>query len=230
MARFAHGARKAAVATAAIALLGACYEFAGPAPAPDLFLAGAWHYELIGVPGGGVADTFSLNAINGAIHGAGVEYRGGELRSVATQFTIDGQYSDTTQFFNLRFRFSDGVTESFFGRPFGADSLVGGFVSDVVGVGSARSFYRLAVPPCSDPAPVIYFALTIGPPGSLVLLKDSVDVRSQATLLADRYGFVVDSVFERPGATNSGFSAILSSPTAAVLRCEPSVASVGYRG
>ena len=217
MARFAHGARNAAVATAAIALLGACYEFAGPAPAPDLFLAGAWHYELIGVPGGGVADTFSLNAINGAIHGAGVEYRGGELRSVATQF------------FNLRFRFSDGVTESFFGRPFGADSLVGGFVSDVVGVGSARSFYRLAVPPCSDPAPVIYFALTIGPPGSLVLLKDSVDVRSQATLLADRYGFVVDSVFERPGATNSGFSAILSSPTAAVLRCEPSVASVGYR-
>lgn len=134
----------------AASLLGACYEFVGPVPAPtpELLLTGAWAYELTGVPGGGFADSISMVAVGGRVSGAGREYSFGRVYP----FTIAGSYSDTTWFFNLTFSFEIGLTDIYTGRVYGADSLYGGIASSPSWDSAPQVFYRQPVPPCTNPA------------------------------------------------------------------------------
>lgn len=214
---------RALLALAAAATLSvACYEFTGPAPAPNLFLTGSWSaLEGGGTPGGGVGDSIGVQAIGGVITGTGVEYR---LCCFYDSFKINGQYSDTTQSFALAIRYSMGPTATYVGQAWGADSLVGVWTDSEYTPVSPRQtvFHRMAVPPCADSAPLIG-SYTPAVPGFLVRLRDGVDATFEAALLADRYGFVVSAVYQTP---IKAFDANLPPATVAVLRCEPVVVSI----
>jgi hypothetical protein len=211
-------------AIAAAALLAACYEFTGPEPTPNLFLTGVWAYG-IGTPGGGgAADTMTLSAIYGHITGYGVEYDPGQFYSA---FSVTGQYSDTTQSFVLWIRYTKSALTTYVtGSVYGADSLSVRVPTYTSPGYDDEVFNRLPVPPCSDSAPLLG-AYNPAAPGYMVQFRDGVDAAAEAALLADRYGFVVDIVYQ---AGPKGFAAKLSSATVAVLRCEPAVSSIEYDG
>ena len=220
MGHLAHGARRAAIAFAATAILGACYEYTGPEPAPDLFLTGTFAWELTGVPGGD-ADTINISAALGTITGYGVEYRLGDFYST---FSVTGGYSsDTAQWFWLAFRYTNGGwSGSYEGRVSGPDSLIGQVPTYTVPGFFVEVYHRQPMPPCANPAPAS--TGQTGAPIAIVQLHAGVDVVTEAELLADRYGFIVGSVHQ----SQDNFTAVVSAATAAVLRCEPSVAAMAY--
>jgi hypothetical protein len=209
---------------AAAALSVACYEYTGPEPAPNLFLSGSFYRDLSDVPGGGAADTMTLSAIYGHITGYGVQY---ELGHFYSAFSVTGQYSDTTQSFVLWIRYTESALTTYVtGSVYGADSLSVRVPTYTSPGYDDEVLNRLPVPPCADSAPLLG---TYNPaaPGYMVQFRDGVDAAAEAALLADRYGFVVDIVYQ---AGPKGFAAKLSSATVAVLRCEPAVASIEYDG
>jgi hypothetical protein len=205
---------------AAAVLSVACYEYTGPAPAPDLFLTGSWKFSNVGTPAGGGLDI-SLNAAGGWITGTGQEY---VFCCLFDSFTITGVYSDPSGSFRLAIHYSKGKNVTYLGTAWGADSLVGVWTDSSYGLSPSwhQVFYRQPVPPCADSAPLIG-SYTPAVPGFLVRLRDSVDATFEAALLADRYGFVVGAVFQTPVAA---FAADLPPATVAVLRCEPAVVSI----
>jgi hypothetical protein len=130
----------------ATALLGACYEFTGPAPAPNLLLSGLF-YSSLAYAG---ADSISLAASNGMITGSGVEYRSGAFYS---SFSISGQYSDNVQTFWFTIRYTRvPYPSSYTGQVWGADSLSGSVPTYTAPGYYHEVFYRLPVPPCANPA------------------------------------------------------------------------------
>ncbi len=203
---------------AATALLG-CYEPTGPAGPPELLLTGAFGFFPVTPAGGGL--ELHLTASGGRIAGDGKEYR---FCCFYDSFVVSGSYSETSASFELGIRYSKGPTGSYVGHALGPDGITGTWtVSD--GYPPAQlTFSREPVPPCSDSAPLLG---TFDPaaPGYIVRFRDSVNADSEATLLAERYGFTVQSVYQ---VTIKGFAAQVSRPTVAVLRCEPAVASVSY--
>jgi len=206
---------------AAAALPVACYEFTGPAPAPNLLLTGSFYLDLTNVPGGGAADTMTLSAAYGHVTGSGVEYILGRFYSA---FSVTGQYSDTTQSFVLEIRYTKGAWPTdYTGSVYGADSLSGRVPTYTSPGYNDWVFYRLPVPPCADSAP--RYGAAAPAPGALVQFHDGVDATAEAALLGDRYGFVVTRVYQ---TSFNGFFADLSQATMTVLRCEPSVKSIQY--
>ena len=220
MPRFSTTRALLALVAAAAALSGACYEYTGPGPAPDLFLSGSWAFSNAGTPAGG-GDSIGMQAVGGVITGTGVEYR---FCCFYDSFKIVGQYSDTAQSFELAIQYSKGPTTTYVGKAWGADSLVGVWTDSTYSPTSSwqKVYYRMAVPPCADSAPLIgSYVPTVA--GFLIRLRDSVDAAAVAMLLADRYGFAVSAVYQTP---IKAFDANLPPSTVAVLRCEPAVVSI----
>jgi hypothetical protein len=213
------GARRVAVVVAAAGLFGACYEFTGPAPAPDLLLTGSWA-TVCCIPSGSQT-VFTMRAAGGSITGAGDEYR---LCCYHDSFAITGEYSGNPPWYSLTFEYSKGPTATFVGQALGVDSLVGSWTSSEFPGTHRAAFYRQAEPPCADSVPLLG---TYDPraPGYIVRFQDSVDAVTEAARLAERYGFVTTFVYK---VAIKGFAAPLSPATVAVLRCEPKVTSVSH--
>ena len=230
MARVAHGARNAAVAVAAIALLGACYEYTGPEsePAHDEPLTGAFTWARDGAPGPAEFDTFSIYAARGVITGTGHSSWPTPGGTPVMSFSISGTYSDTTQSFEMTFDYAARVPATYVGKAWGWDSLSGTWTDDyyyIMPLPYHLKIDRVPVPPCANPAkalPALPHAGASGP--FIVQFRDSVDVPTEAERLADKYGFVVTRLYQQNGF--NGFTASISAGTVAVLLCEPSVVSV----
>ncbi len=201
----------------------ACREATGPTPAPDLLFTGSWwDVRPITPAGGGIYIT--LRAAGGRVTGTGQEYR---FCCLYDSFTISGQSSGTLRSFALSFRYSKGPTATYVGRVWNADSLAGTW-TDVSSAASHHvAFKRQIEPTCADSAPLLG---TYDPaaPGYIVRFRDSVDAAAEGARLAARYGFTTTFVYQY--ALKGFASADMSAATAAVLRCEPSVASIGYNG
>lgn len=213
--------RPVLVLAAAACVAVGCYEFTGPGPARDLRLTGAWAFDPAVPSGGGV--FLDLHAAGGTITGTGREYH---FCCLYDTFTASGEYSDTSRSFALFIRYSRGASGTFAGQVFGADSLTGTWTGGNSMTWFPSTFYRELVPPCADSVPLLG---TYNPaaPGYMVEFRDSVDAAAEAALLADRYGFTVQSLYQ---AAPKGFAAQLSPATVAVLRCESAVASIEHDG
>jgi hypothetical protein len=217
----ARGARRVAVVIVATALLGACYEFTGPAPTPDLLFSGSWVTACC-IPSGSYT-SFSMRAAGGQIAGAGLEHR---LCCYEDSFAITGAYIGFPASFSLTLEYYKGPTATYVGQAFGVDSLVGSWTSSDRAGTYRAAFYRQAEPPCADSVPLLG---TYDPraPGYIVRFKDSVDAVAEAARLAALYGFTTTFVWQ---AAIKGFAADLSPATVSVLRCEPTVASIEHDG
>jgi hypothetical protein len=216
--------KRKALALAATLLVAACYEYTGPEPAPNLFLSGSFYRDLTNVPGGGAADTMTLSAIYGHITGYGVQYDLGRFYSA---FSVTGQYSDTTQSFVLVIRYTESALTTYVtGSVYGADSLSVRVPTYTSPGYDDEVLNRLPVPPCADSAPLLG-SYDPAAPGYLISFQNSVDPAAEAALLADRYGFTVQSLYQ---TAPKGFAAQLSRATVAVLRCEPAVTAIEYNG
>ena len=214
----------AAAAAIAAALSGACYEFTGPEPMPDLRLTGSFYSDLTNVPGGGAADTMTLSAAFGHITGYGVRYILGRFYSA---FSVTGEYEDTTQSFVLTIRYTNSAWPvDYTGSVYGADSLSGRVPTYTAPGYYEEVFYRLPVPPCADSAPLLGTHDSAAP-GFIVRFQDSVNAAAEAARLAALYGFTTTQVYQ---SALKGFAALLSPATVAVLRCEPKVADIEYNG
>lgn len=221
--RKAHSASilQAVAAVAATAVLVACHEPMGPAPALDLLLTGMWAYAPATPGGGGV--FLNLRAAGGTITGTGQEYH---LCCLYDSFAVSGDYSDSARSFEVRIRYSKGPSGTFVGQVFGADSLSGAWTGGDATTWFPSTFYRQPDPPCADSAPLMV-PFAPGPPGYVVRLQDSVDAAAEAARLAQRYGFTPTAVYQSP---LKGFAAFLSPAAVAVLRCEPAVLSIEWDG
>lgn len=209
-----------AVAVLAAAALVACYEFTAPTGAVDLRLSGEW---VTGPIPSGAFTALSMQAAGGRITGTGKtdvccfqEYLLG----------VGGDYSDSSGAFTITITYPTGATATYDGVVQGADSLVGGWTGAPGALGLRIVFYRQPIPPCSDSAPLLG---TYDPaaPGYIVQFHDSVNAAAEAARLAALYGFTTTFVYQ---AALKGFAAQLSPATVAVLRCEPTVASIEYDG
>lgn len=85
---------------------------------------------------------------------------------------------------------------------------------------------QLVAPLCVDPAPLLGSADPRAP-GYIVVFHDSLDARVETARLAARYDFVPSHVYE---FALRGFSAQLSTPVVAEVRCEASVSYVEHDG
>lgn len=80
---------------------------------------------------------------------------------------------------------------------------------------------RAIDPPCINPAPL---NLANRPaPGYIVRLKDGTDATAVASMLAQRYGFTLTTVWTQQSIGFPAFYAIMSIQTVAALRCESTV-------
>lgn len=213
--------RRRALALAAVALCGACYEFTGPGAAPDLRLTGAWAFAPVTPGGGGV--YLDLHAAGGIITGTGREYH---FCCLYDTFTATGEYSDISRSFALLIRYSRGSSGTFAGQVFGADSLKDTWTGGNSMTWFPSTFYRALVPPCSDSVPL---SGTYDPaaPGFIVLFQDSVNATAEAARLGALYDFTPTHVYT---VAPKGFSADIPMSTVTVLRCEPKVLSIEYDG
>jgi hypothetical protein len=163
----------------------------------------------------------NLRAAGGMITGSGQEYH---LCCLYDSFTVSGAYSDSSRSFELWLTYSKGPARTYAGHVFGADSLNGTWTGGDSTSWIPSTFYRQPVPPCSDSVPLLG---TYDPraPGYIIRFQDSVDAVTEAARLAARYGFVTTFVYR---VAIKGFAANLSPATVAVLRCEPSIASIEH--
>jgi hypothetical protein len=79
---------------------------------------------------------------------------------------------------------------------------------------------------CLQPAP-LFGQANPAAPGYIVVFRSAVDPVAETARLAARYGFTPTHVYT---AALLGFSADLTSPTVARVRCEPSVSYVEHDG
>lgn len=91
----------------------------------------------------------------------------------------------------------------------------------VTGTGLARGNENLVAPNCSNPAPVSLAAPGSQSAGSwIVMFRDGANATALTSELASRIGFTPTYIFEN---SFKGFSAELSGPMVADIRCESSV-------
>lgn len=105
-----------------------------------------------------------------------------------------------------------------------AATLLGGCSESSTAVLTEEAALTVLRPLCRTPAPLVGRPNT-SEPNYLVAFKAGVDASSESTRLARVYGFTVTHVFY---AGTGGFAASLSPREVAIVRCEASVAQVGY--
>jgi len=106
-----------------------------------------------------------------------------------------------------------------------AATLVGACGEASTAVLSEESALTVLRPLCRAPAPIVG-APNRPEPNYLVTFKAGVDATSETVRLSRVYGFTATHVWI--WETGGGFAASLAPREVAILRCEESVAQVGY--
>jgi len=218
--------RLSLLAAAAAALVLGCNTPLGSSgySPPDPVLTGAWG-TAPGTSGSFV--EFALLASAGNITGQGREFRGGAYYDT---LQITGQYAEQTGALVLTFQYSDTAsTATYKGLALTPTQLAGTWSSVTDNDQQFdRNFFVRPQAPCADSAPLLGTP-SAASPGYLVAFTSAVTDPNAATArLGTLFHFTPGLVYS--SGTPTGFGANILPSTAAMVRCDSTVAFMEYAG